>query len=80
MRPRCRSYPWGSMLGIDGHGARGGAPIRDLADAPTASAVLAVFSGVMWMIAAGMMFLDVRAGAIAGAIAALLVWLSARRA
>lgn len=80
MRPRRRSYPWGSMLGIDASQARGGESIRDLADAPTASAVLAVFSGVMWMIAAGLLFLDLRAGAIAGAAATWLVWLSARRA
>lgn len=80
MRPRRRSYPWGSMLGIDGAPARGGAPMRNLADAPTASAALSIFSGVAWMIAAGMMFLDLRAGAVAGAIATLLVLLSARRA
>ncbi len=68
------------MLGIDGPQTRGAEPVREMADAPAASAVLSIFSGVMWMIAAGMMFLDPRAGVVAGVVATFLVWLSTRRA
>ena len=68
------------MLGIDGPQTQGAEAVREMADAPTASAVLSVFSGVMWMIAAGLLFLDLRAGVVAGVVATFLVWLSARRA
>ena len=80
MRPRRRSYPWASMLDIDVSGSRAGEPVRDLADAPGASTVLAVFSGVMWAIAIGLLFFDPRAGAAAGLVATVLVWQAARRA